>query len=168
MLSAGVSGLPSLRENTQTYVYCPLRMNRRASSKSFSGDAWTEAEGDAAGAGDATLSVVLGEPPQAAKSNATVSTSPTLFKSWRIEAFINLLVPNIHDHALRILIHNIKPAAQPRLLSKFMMRVVRKHVPRPKAIANQRPRILLLPECDPIVKSREARILVEEITRVET
>ena len=98
-------------------------MNCRCFSKPVSGDTWTE--GDAAGAGDEAVFEVLGEPPHAAKSDAAITnTGPMRPISLKPRSLITLLIPNIHDRALRILINNIKPPAQPRLLEKLVMRVV--------------------------------------------
>src|SRR6185369_17237887 len=47
------------------------------------------------------------------------------------------------------------------------MRVVSKDISRPEMIANQLRRMFLLTERDPVVETREVRVLVVEITRIQ-
>ena len=89
----------------------------------MSGDAW--GVDDAAGDGDGAVLVVLGEPPHAPRSKAMSPIGPIgpiLFK--RRQTLINLPIPNIHDRTLRILIDNIKPTTQPRLVEEVVMVVI--------------------------------------------
>src|SRR6185369_2092178 len=53
------------------------------------------------------------------------------------KTFVNLLVSNVHDRALSVLINNIEPATHARGFEKVVMRIIGKHVPRAKSIANQ-------------------------------
>src|SRR5215218_7682242 len=135
----------------------------RSFSKPVSGDG----KGDAAavtGVAAGALFETLEEPPHAAPNSTTNIIGPItriLFKARLSQPFFNLLVTNIHDRAFSILINDIKPAAQARMLEKVMMRIIGKHVPRTKPIANQRSRIFFLAECDAIVKLRQARILIK-------
>ena len=44
--------------------------------------------------------------------------------SRHFQSFFNLLIPNVHDRAFRVLVNNIKPTAVSRVLEKVVMRVV--------------------------------------------
>src|SRR5215216_503004 len=102
-------------------MYC------RSASKPVSGDG----EGDAAAAVDGVAAGAVFEfldaPPQALRSNAK-KIGPILF----IGLFRVFLIANVHDRAFRILVNDIKPAAQSRMFEKIVMRIIRKHVARSK------------------------------------
>ena len=99
-------------------MYC------RSLSKPVSGDAC--AVTDAAGDGDGAVLEVLGERLHPERIKMIISPigpiGPILFR-WR-QTLINVLIPNIHDRALRILIDNIKPTTQPRLVEEVVMVVI--------------------------------------------
>lgn len=98
-------------------MYC------RSFAKPVSGDG----EGDAAAVLGMAAGALLETPggvPQAQKNKATAIKGPILLIAESFQTLFNLLIPDIHDRALRILINNIKPPAQPRMLEKVVMRIV--------------------------------------------
>ena len=98
-------------------------MSCRSFAKPVSGDG----KGDAAavvGVAAGGLLETLGPAPQAEKNKANATRGPVLLIAGLSQTFFSLLIPNIHDRALRILINDIKPTAQPCMLEKIVMLIV--------------------------------------------
>src|SRR5690349_15101827 len=99
---------------------------------SFSNSVCGDGDGAAVVAtGDADAVLVffdgLCEPPQRAPNSRPTSNTmigPTLLIAQPSKTFINLLVSNVHDRALRVLINDIKPATRARRLEKVVMRII--------------------------------------------
>src|SRR5215211_6804722 len=112
-------------------MYC------RSLSKPVSGDGAGEAAVTGEAAGPLLVTFVVPPAQPTAKIAANI-IRPILLNARFSQSLINLLVPNIHDRAFGILIDDIKPSAQPRMVKKIVMRIIGKHVARAEPIAYQR------------------------------
>src|SRR5205814_8225858 len=98
----------------------------RSFSKPVSGDGDTWGEAGAGVSADFCGVRLLEEPEQPVKSKAKIigPAGRILLTTKPSQVFFDLLIPNVHDRAVRILVNDIKPAAQSRVVEKVVMRII--------------------------------------------